>query len=105
MSDSNQIITTLHKRADKELEAAVGKLSDAAKTLIESQGVWIGTTIEIDGKQYSLWATITHAHKQIVAACQENARKAAVDKFLARVATLGDELDEIRSIAEQGQQQ
>lgn len=105
MSDSNQIIKVLHERADSELRAKVNALKDVARDIFTKNNTWIGTKVVIGKEEHNSWKLVETATDAIYAACQEKARQQAVDAFMARVATLSTELDEIRAIAEQGQSQ
>lgn len=105
MSDSNQIIKVLHERADNELRAKVNALKEAAKDIFHKNNTWVGTGVVIGKEEHNSWTLVETAMDAIYAACQEKARQQAVDAFMARVATLSKDIDEIRAIAEQGQSQ
>lgn len=106
MSDSNQIIAALHKQADDQLQRDLSVLYDSITQFVKSRGRQPHWTTKIKDKEYNVshsanWLCFTLMR----AAVQDEVREKAVADFMARVATLSTELDEIRAIAEQGQQQ
>ena len=106
MSDSNQIIERLHKQADSQLMRDLNELFVAIGKFASDRGRNPYDAVKVDDKGYSV---STQAHwlcfTLLQAACRDKVREKAVDNFMARVTKLGDELDEIRAIAEQAQQQ
>lgn len=106
MNDTNQIVATLHKQADDQLYRDLSELNQTILAFMSSRGLHPHWNTKIDDKEYNVsgsanWICFT----LMKAACQDKVREKAVEGFMARVATLTQELDEIRSIAEQGQQQ
>lgn len=106
MSDSNQIIKVLHEQADAQLQRDLSVLYDSITQFVKSRGAAPHWTTKIEDKEYNVSHTANWLCFTLMkAAVQDKMREKAVAEFMARVSTLSNELDEIRAIAEQGQQQ
>jgi predicted P-loop ATPase len=106
MSDTNQIIKALHDKADSQLSSDLSNLYDHITNFVTSHGAWFGAEVEADGKKYQVnMMTRWLVYSIIKPAVADKCREKAVNNFMDRVAKLGDEIDEIRAIAEQSHQQ
>lgn len=106
MSDTNQIIKALHDKADGQLSSDLSDLYDHIAKFVTSHGAWFGVEVEADGTTYQVSAmTKWLVYSIIKPAVVDKCREQAVKTFMDRVAKLGDEIDEIRAIAEQSHQQ
>lgn len=106
MSDTNQIIKTLHERADAALSKDIVALQDSIEKFVATRGVWIGVSVKCGDKDYQLSSMIRWLTWELIkVAVQDKCRESEVKAFMERVANLSSEIDEIRSIAEQGAQQ
>lgn len=113
MNDTNQIIAALHKRADQELENSIESFMTKFRGVMVDNlaDTWSGVRMseEVNNSAFPHLVTaeqVTRALRWWLRnACRERKREQAVAAFMARVATLSKDIDEIRSIAEQGQSQ
>lgn len=113
MSDTNQIIAALHKQADQELENSIESFVTKLRGFMAENlaDTWTPTWMAEETNSTAFPKTVSA--EQVVRglrawlrnACHKRKREQTVATFMARVATLSQELDEIRAIAEQGQSQ
>lgn len=113
MSDTNQIIAALHKQADQELENSIESFMVKFRGVMAENlaDTWSGARMseEVNSSVFPQPVTaeqVTRALRLWLRnACRGRKREQTVADFMARVATLSKDIDEIRAIAEQGQSQ
>jgi hypothetical protein len=107
MNDTNQIIKALHDKADAELDRDLTALFRVIGEFAGNHRAITWTeypTGSADGKQARVDVVTAWLKKVMREACQTPMREKEVAAFMARVARVTDEIDEIRAIAEQQQQ-